>query len=50
MSSNIIVPLPKKYDSLGATDLLGNGSIMLDGMVLVLDIFYPVDSRISSSL
>ena len=35
--------------SLGATDFLGNGPIILDELVLVLDLLYPVDSRIISS-
>ena len=34
--------------SLGASDFLDNGPIILDDMVLVLDIFHPVNSRISS--
>ena len=33
--------------SLGASDFLGNGPMILDYMVLVLDLLRPVNSRIS---
>ena len=34
--------------SLGLSDFLGNGSLILDDMISVLDIMYPVNYRISS--
>ena len=42
-------PLDFSTPSLGASDFLGNGPMIWNEMVLVLDILYPGNSIISSS-
>ena len=43
-------PLDFSTFSLGAYFLLGNGPMILDNTILVLDLIHPVNSIISSSL
>ena len=40
-------PLAFSALSLGASDFLGNGPMILDDMVLLIDLLHPVNSRIS---
>ena len=42
-------PLDFLTSSLGAYDSLGNGPMISDDMISVLDLLHPVNSRISSS-